>query len=92
MLNPVKFISKFFRSTNQRELDRIQKIVEKVNKCEESIIKLKDEDFPKKSFCLPCINNNNISVLYYGTLNASLGNNFFVDIPNGNLIVYLKYN
>ena len=49
MLNPVKFISKFFRSNNQRELDRIQKIVEKVNEYEEEMIKLKDEDFPKKT-------------------------------------------
>ena len=31
MINPVKFISKFFKSNNQKELDRIHKIVEKVN-------------------------------------------------------------
>ena len=39
MINPVKFISKFFKSGNQKELDRIQKIVEKVNKLEEEIAK-----------------------------------------------------
>ncbi len=49
MLNPVNFISKFFKSGNKRELDRIQKIVEKVNKLEEEAIKLKDIDFPKKT-------------------------------------------
>ncbi len=49
MLNPVNFISKFFKSGNKRELDRIQKIVEKVNKLEEEAIKLEDVDFPKKT-------------------------------------------
>ena len=49
MLNPVNFISKFFKSGNKRELDRIQKIVEKVNKLEAETIKLEDEDFPKKT-------------------------------------------
>ena len=47
MLNPINFISKFFKSINQKELDRIQKIVEKVNKFEEEIIKLNDEDKEK---------------------------------------------
>ena len=45
MINPVKFISKFFKSSNQKELDRIQKIVEKVNKLEEGIAKLKAKSF-----------------------------------------------
>ncbi len=49
MLNPVKFISKFFKSGNKRELDKIQIVVEKVNKLEEEVAKLKDEDFPKKT-------------------------------------------
>ena len=49
MLNPVKLISKLFKSNNQRELDKIHKIVEKVNNFEEKIIKLKDEHFPKKN-------------------------------------------
>ena len=49
MLNPLSFISKFIKSTNQRELDRIQKIVLQVNSFEENIKKLKDEDFPKKT-------------------------------------------
>ena len=31
MLNPLKFISKIFRSTNQKELDRIRKFEELEN-------------------------------------------------------------
>ncbi len=49
MLNPLKFISKIFRSTNQKELDRIGKIVEKVNKLEEQMVNLKDDEFPGKT-------------------------------------------
>ena len=49
MINPVKFLSKFFSSNNQKELDRINKIVEKVNNYEEKVIKLKDKDFPIKT-------------------------------------------
>ena len=49
MLNPFKFISKFVKSGNQKELDRIAKIVEKINNIEENFKTLKDEDFPKKT-------------------------------------------
>ena len=38
MLNPLNFLSKFIKSSNQKELDRIAKIVEKVNSYE-AIIK-----------------------------------------------------
>ena len=31
MLNPLNIISKFIKSSNQKELDRIQKIVEEIN-------------------------------------------------------------
>ena len=31
MLNPLSFFSKFIRSSNQKELDRINKIVSKIN-------------------------------------------------------------
>ena len=31
MLNPLNIISKFIKSGNQKELDRIQKIVNKIN-------------------------------------------------------------
>ena len=49
MLNPLNFISRFIKSTNQKELDRINKIVEKINLLEENVKILKDEEFPKKT-------------------------------------------
>ncbi len=49
MLNPLNFISKFIKSSNQRELDRISKIVKKINILEETTKILNDEDFPKKT-------------------------------------------
>ena len=49
MLNPLKFISKFIKSSNQKELDRISKIVSQVNLLEVDIKKLKDEEFPEKT-------------------------------------------
>ncbi len=49
MLNPLNFFSKLIKSNNQRELDRIAKIVKKINLFEEEIKNLKDEDFPKKT-------------------------------------------
>ena len=48
MLNPLNFISKFIKSNNQKELDRLQKIVDKINALENQIIILKDSDFPEK--------------------------------------------
>ena len=49
MLNPLSFISKFIKSSNQRELDRISKIVLKINSLEEDVKKLDDSEFPKKT-------------------------------------------
>jgi preprotein translocase subunit SecA len=49
MLNPLNFLSKFIKSSNQKELDRIAKIVEKVNSYEVLTRKIPDEDFPKKT-------------------------------------------
>ena len=49
MLNPLTFISKFIRSSNQKELDRLEKIVQKVNSLEDNFKKLDDNDFPKKT-------------------------------------------
>jgi len=47
MFNPFSLISKFIKSNNQKELDRIKKIVNHVNLLEEKVKKLKDSDFPK---------------------------------------------
>ena len=49
MLNPLNFISKFIKSSNQKELDRMGQIVNKINLLEKNIKNLKDEDFPKKT-------------------------------------------
>ena len=45
MFNPLNLISKFIKTPNQKELDRLQKIVKQVNAYEEHVIKLEDKDF-----------------------------------------------
>ena len=42
MFNPLNLITKFIKSSNQKELDRISKIVEKINSHEEDFINLND--------------------------------------------------
>ena len=49
MFNPLGFISKFVKSGNQKELDRISKIVRNINTLEEKFKNLNDEDFPKQT-------------------------------------------
>ena len=49
MFNPLNIISKFIRSSNQKELDRINKIVTKINSLEAEFNNLNDLDFPKKT-------------------------------------------
>ena len=49
MLNPLNFISKLSKFTNQKELDRIKIIINKINLLEEKTKTLNDEDFPKKN-------------------------------------------
>ena len=49
MLNPLSFLTKFIKSSNQKELDRISKILQKVNTLEESVKNLRDADFPNKT-------------------------------------------
>ena len=49
MLNPLKFISKFIKSSDQKELDRIQKYVLQVNSLENDIKNFPNELFPKKT-------------------------------------------
>jgi preprotein translocase subunit SecA len=39
MFNPLSFISKFIKSGNQKELDRITKIVKNINSLEENFKK-----------------------------------------------------
>ncbi len=49
MLNPLNLISKIFKSSNKKELDKLAKIVDKINELEKEITILKDEEFPKKT-------------------------------------------
>ena len=49
MFNPLGFISKFIKSSNQKELDRIGKIVTKINNLESYAQNLKDTEFPEKT-------------------------------------------
>ena len=49
MLNPLNLLSKIIKSSNQKELDKTQKIVTKINDLEKNISKLSDTDFPKKT-------------------------------------------
>ena len=49
MLNPLSFISKIFKSSNDIELAKFRKILEKINSLENDVRKLKDTDFPNKT-------------------------------------------
>ncbi len=49
MLNPLKLLSKIIKSSNQKELDRLNKITKKINDLEDQIRKLDDESFPQKT-------------------------------------------
>ena len=49
MFNPLNLISKFIKSSNQKELDRISNIVTKINSLEDEFKNLDDLDFPKKT-------------------------------------------
>ncbi len=49
MLNPLNIISKFIKSGNQKELDRIQKIVNEINQLENEFSKFEDKYFPQKT-------------------------------------------
>ena len=50
MFNPLNFISKFIKSSNQKELDRISKIVNKINSLEEDTKKYDDSNINSKYF------------------------------------------
>ena len=49
MLNPLNFLSKFFKSGNQKELERLNKLTKKINDLEEQTLKLEDKSFPLKT-------------------------------------------
>ena len=49
MRNPLNFLSKILKSSNQKELDKLKNAVKKINNLEEEIIKLDDQSFPQKT-------------------------------------------
>ena len=49
MFNPLNLITKFIKSSNQKELDRINKVVNQTNFFEENVRKIEDEEFPKET-------------------------------------------
>ena len=49
MLNPLKIISRFIKSSNQKSLDKLKSVVKKVNELENTVSKLEEEEFPKKT-------------------------------------------
>ena len=49
MFNPLNFLSKIIKSSNQKELDRLSKTVKKINDLEEQTIELEDKSFPIKT-------------------------------------------
>ena len=49
MLNPLSFISKFFKSSNQNEIDKIQHLLKRINNLESEVSKLDNKDFPIKT-------------------------------------------
>jgi len=49
MLNPLNFLSKILKTGNQKELNKIDKIVKEISTLEKDISSLNDEEFPKKT-------------------------------------------
>ena len=49
MFNPINLISKFIKSSNQKELDKLAKIVSEINAYEPKVASLQNEDFPIKT-------------------------------------------
>jgi len=49
MFNPLNLISKIIKSGNQKELDRIKRIVDNTNNLEKGIEKLEESEFSKKT-------------------------------------------
>ena len=63
MLNPINLISKIFKSSNQKELDKIANYVAKINDLETQVSKLRNDEFPKKTQELKEKVNNGVSLI-----------------------------
>ena len=53
MFNPLNLLSKIIKSGNQKELDRIGKIVNQINGLEKKFENIDNSDFPKCSDSYP---------------------------------------
>ena len=49
MINPIKFVTKFFKSQNQKELDRMSDIVKKINSFEEKVSKMSEQELKDRT-------------------------------------------
>ena len=49
MLNPLNLISKIFKSSNQKELDKLTKLVANINKFESLFSNINDNEFSSKT-------------------------------------------
>ena len=49
MFNPTQILSKIFKSSNQKELEKLKSTVNKINSYESSIQKMSDDQFPSKT-------------------------------------------
>ena len=49
MFNANKIFSNLFKSSSQKELERVKSVVEKINSFEDKLGKITNEEFPKKN-------------------------------------------
>ena len=49
MFNANKIFSNLFKSSSQKELERVKSVVEKINSFEDKLGKITNEEFPKKT-------------------------------------------
>jgi len=62
MLNPLNILSKFIKTGNQKELNKIDKIISQINILQKDIEVLGDDQFPKKTIELREKIKNGISL------------------------------
>ena len=67
MLNPLNLISKIFKSSNQKELDKLAKFVKNINQLEEKTSKIENDIFPKELKIFK-IKNYGISKIIFGLI------------------------
>ena len=61
MLNPLKILSKFIKSSNQKQIEKLQILVNKINDLEKKISQLSNDEFPLRTTDLKNRLKNGIS-------------------------------